>query len=464
MIEEMRGLRNIGYFLATVGVILFGAGASSVAAETVSSPSYRIDGNFGGSFGGQTTSTNYKMSAIGGEAIVGNGASGSYMIDQQQTSTATPNMQLTVQPSGLVGFYPMDEGTGTSTADASRYQNNGTLKSTATWITPGKIGAAVDINGPPDHSGSGTVSIPDNANLPSGSKLTFETWVNADDPMSGNNKPIVSHWNGGVSQSWNVTVGYGRIWVTIAKDQKDTSAMAATVDTFTTANVWRHVVVVYDGEMDQANRVKIYVDGSSVALALNESMPSSLQNANASLSLGAYNGQYSAFSGSLDHAKLFDRALTASEVKAEYDAQNAGISTGFGLDATPGGSSTLDLDAIVRTNRNYSIAVQQDGDLQSGANSIPAVASSVASPAAWNTGTTKGFGFTLTGAPNLNGKWADGVNYAAIPSSATTVYDGTGSAFNSVDVVSLRMRLDTPASQPLGVYGNTMTYTGTMIP
>jgi hypothetical protein len=120
---------------------------------------------------------------------------------------------------------------------------------------------------------------------------------------------------------------------------------------------------------------------------------------------------------------------------------------------------------MVRTNvPGYDLSIQQDHDLQNGANSIPAVSGSISSPAAWNESITKGLGFTLTGAPTLDGKWNSGGSYAGIPSSATTFYSGSGHVNGVVDVVNLRLRLDTSIYQTPGNYANSITYTGTMIP
>ena len=102
--------------------------------------------------------------------------------------------------------------------------------------------------------------------------------------------------------------------------------------------------------------------------------------------------------------------------------------------------------------------------MQNGANFIPAVSGSIASPVTWSEGVTKGFGFTLTGAPTLDSKWNSGAKYAAMPSSSTTFYSGTGNINGVVDVISMRLRLDIAASQSIGTYNNTITYTGTITP
>jgi hypothetical protein len=80
---------KIGRSVFVSGVILAGIwGASSATAARLTSPSYQLDSNFNGSFGGATSSTSYKMTSTGGESIVGNGASGSYKITQGSDNIA----------------------------------------------------------------------------------------------------------------------------------------------------------------------------------------------------------------------------------------------------------------------------------------------------------------------------------------------------------------------------------------
>lgn len=451
----------IGIALAVVIVFC----ASSVMAETITSPSYKINGNFGGSFGGQTNSTNYKMTSIGGEAIVGNGSSGSYIIDQQQSSASVQTMQLGVQPSGLVAYYPLDENTGTTTADASQYQNNGSLTGSAVWNSSGKIGSSVDINGPvsSQSGGGGSVEVLDNSQISFGSQMTFEAWVNSRD--SSITKYIATQIEG--TNSWGIRqLGRDISVIAFATPTEGITNTVYTNSDVLTSNTWHHVAFVYDGSLVQADRIKIYVDGVRKSGTVSGTIPSALAESSAKMRLGVQAGGNGVFNGYIDHVKLFNRPLSGTEILAEYTAQSAGVATGLALGTETNESKVSLVDAIVRTNvSGYNLAIQQDHDLQNGANTIPAISGgSIASPMNWSDGVTKGFGFTLINAPNLDSKWGSGASYAALPSSATTFYTNTGHVDGTVDVVNVRLRLDTDTSQPIGSYTNNLTYTGTMIP
>lgn len=466
----MNGIGKTGQIIGSALAVVLMFCASSAMAETISSPSYKINGNLGGNFGGQTSSTSYSMTSIGGEAVVGNGSSGSYIIDQQNSSSAVQTMQLGVQPSGLVAYYPMDENTGTATTDASQYQHDGTLNGVAGWYAGGKLGSAVDMNGATDSTGTGAVLVPDNANLPAGAAMTVEAWVRQTAWYP--NQAIASHWNyapvTGGDGSWAFQTGTNnnlRVFISAGAGDVGDNYVDTAANTWNSFNAWRHVVMVYDGSQSQANKVKVYIDGSLVSSTAYGTLPSSLQNAGGDFSIGSFPGLGRALTGAVDQVKLFNRALISDEITAEYGAQNAGSPTGLTLGTITSSSTTSLVDTIVRTNAtSYNLAVQQDHDLQSGANTIPSISGSIGSPLTWSEGVTKGLGFTLTGAPTLDSKWNSGAKYAAVPSASTTFYDGTGHVNGTVDVINLRLRLDTTGSQTQGVYTNTITYTGTMIP
>lgn len=134
---------------------------------------------------------------------------------------------------------------------------------------------------------------------------------------------------------------------------------------------------------------------------------------------------------------------------------------------TPGVSNTATFAASILTDApGYTLSVNQDGDLQSGANTIPAVAGSIASPLAWSEGSTKGLGFSLvsTTATAIPGKWSSGDAYAAFPSSSTAFYTRTGYTGGSTDTLNMRVRLDTTSAQVAGNYTNTVTWIGTTTP
>jgi hypothetical protein len=467
MKECLHTLQAAGMMTLGAVMLSLAGGVSVVMADTISSPNYSINGNLGGSFGGSPFSTNYKMTSIGGEAIVGSGQSGSYIIDQRPPgSSTTSTMQLAVQPGGLVAYYPFDEGTGTLAADASANNNNGSLVSGPTWTT-GKLNSAASFDG----SNGQSVSIADNAQITMTTQMTLSLW--AKQSAATTNKALASHWDyvsGSHSGAWALQTessDASRLQFFVANAQTDTGSNYIATNSGTwSSGAWHHIVIVYDGsQVTPLNRISVYIDNVKVGTTMAGTIPTSMQNAASPMMIGDFNGLNRTWNGQIDHVKLFNRALSQQEVSAEYTAQNAGTPAGLAFGALTSGSTTSLADAIVRTNvSDYGLSIQQDHNLQSGANTISPVSGSIASPSVWSEGTTKGLGFTVWGAPTLDSKWGSGANYAAIPSSATTFYSAVGHATNAIDVINVRLRLDVPTSQVAGAYSNTVTYTGTTLP
>lgn len=462
-----RELQRGGLLLAgivSLSLLLCGLPAH---ADQMTSTNFVLNGNANSSFGGQTSSTSYGMFSTGGEPVIGKGASGSFILGEGFTAQSEQSIALTVQPGGLLGFWNFDEATGTQFADSSSTRadanmggtNNGDFSSVT-----GKLGNALSSNGANSDS---RILIPTTSIQPT--SVTMELWFK---PSSLPNEwnSLCSYYavagedwgpfelytdgdNGGNKIAWIVKTGAVRT--------------VSTNPNVITSGVWNHIVATYDSATGVS---KVYINGVERGSGTFPASALDYSTANADNKMSCFNSARWAGEGvlgALDHLKIFNRALRADEVKAEYDAQNTAVSAGISLGSvTPGSSNTALQDVIVRTDSGqYGITISQDHNLQNGAATIPAVSASIASPAAWSEGVTKGLGFTLINAPALDSKWGSGANYAAIPGSATSFYSRTSHASSdTIDVINSRLRLDTTAVQVTGAYSNTVTYTGTTIP
>lgn len=445
-----RRFSGVGFLV--LAILVSFATVSSARADVFTSPSFEIDASVNSSFGGQSGSTSYKMVSSGGESIIGNGASGSYKLGQGYIAQLDKSLQLTVQPSGLIGYFPLDEGTGTSGWDSSLSNSQAAFVGSPTWQT-GKIGGAVGGFGASDY-------LDTNASTPfNTSALTVCAWANI--TTTSSNPYYVSRSIGSpnVDGMWALGFNNGstaRAYVYVGGVQYNAISTLAGVGTGT----WSHNCFTYGG-----TDLKLYVNGQ-----LAETTPANqpLSSHSYPLKIGARATGSNPFPGLVDEVKLYSRVLTAAEIKAEYDAQNIGIPSGLSLNTlTPGASQTAEFDAIIQTDSpGYNLAIQQDHDLQFGANTIPGVTGTIASPVTWSEGTTKGLGFTLfgTNATAIPGTWGSGAAYAAIPGSSTGFYTRTSFTGGAKDVLNLRLRSDVASSQPSGFYSNIVTVTGTMTP
>ncbi len=430
--------------VAAVCVGIAACFGATVDAYRFSSTSYVIDASVANNFGGSESSSSYKLVGTGGESIIGNGSSGSYIMPLGYVAQLPSSLQLTVQPSGLLAFYPLDEPSGTLVHDQSANSIDGAFVATPTPAA-GKVGGAYTFDG-----ATGYAKVGSSSSL-TGTEFTIEAWVKT----TTSNAIMAAVTKGG--NFW-LGVNYGKASI---YDWTTSTTCSATTPTVTDGT-WHHIAVTLKSGVTTGS--VIYIDGvqrqTCTWTALNQvGQPG----------IGAAQGSpwQQFFNGTLDHVKILSRAMTAEEIAAEYGAQNAGYDSGLTLQTiTPGVSNSTTFDVITNTNApGYNLGINQNHDLQSGGYTIPAVSGTIASPVTWNEGSTTGLGFSLvsTNATPLPGLWGSGAKYAALPGTSTSYYTRTGQP-SAKDVLTMRLRVDTATSQPIGTYTNLMTITGTITP
>lgn len=439
--------RGIGVLIAALSVAA--ATFQFVSADRFTGTSYIIDAsvtnNTTGTIG---TSTTYKLVSSAGETAIGSGSAGSYKIGVGFVAQLEKSLALTVQPSGLVAHYTLDEPSGTMIGDQSVYSAYGVAQNSPTSVA-GKIDTALSFNGT-----SQAVSIASNAQTQLNSTGTLEAWIKSS--TTTGSMAVVSK-----SSNFWLGIENGK-----AAMYDWTSANMCSDTTTITDGSWHHIAVSLNSGV--TNGSILYVDGLAKKSCTWTPVSQTGYVAIGAVQTGASTyAQY--FTGSIDHAKVFNRILTDDELLAEHAGQNAGATSGVALGTiTPGVSNTVLSDVIIRTDAgSYTLAINQDHDLTSGSNTIAAVSGSIASPVAWSEGSTKGLGFTLTStnATAIPGTWNSGNSYAAFPGTGTTFYTRTGLQ-GSADYLTLRLRADvasTQASTPTP-YSNTITITGTITP
>ncbi len=442
----MGARRGVILLIAACSVVILSAGLVR-GADRISSTSYVIDASaLGTNGGGNISSTNYKLTSTAGETVIGNASGGSYKMGMGFISQLDKSLTLTVQPNGLVAYYPLNENSGSATYDNSVGLHDGSLQGTPIWVA-GKVGSALSFNGSSQY-----VALPDFD--VAGSAITVSAWVYPT-VASEDSKVLGKHSS--------TTDAQGTLGITGGNASFETTTGGtyhiATATSALPINTWSYIAGVYDG----AN-TKIYVNGVPAAT------PVASTGALATNALGWAIGRLSAsgasnyFTGYIDEAKIFSVALNDDDVLAEYSAVTAGVTSGISLGTIiPGASKTILADVITRTDAGgYALAISQDHDLTNGSYTIPPISASIAAPATWTEGSTKGLGFTLTAtnATTLPGSWGAGSSYAAFPLSPTSFYTRTGQQ-STTDYLTIRVRADADTTQASTVtpYTNTFTVT-----
>ena len=208
----------------------------------------------------------------------------------------------TVSRTGLMAEYLMQEGTGTEIADTSDESNTGTLVNTPAWTirnpyiaTSGDDNNCLSFDGVDDYVNCG------NATSLDVDTLTASSWIKT---------------TGTGYKMW-IARGGGQYWLS-----HDTSRLHFCIttstgrkDLYTTINYydnkWHHVVNTYDGAY-----MKMYMDGVEINSFAKTGTISGLTD----LLIGRYSSSYQ-FTGSVDDVRIYNRALTATEIKASYLGQ-----------------------------------------------------------------------------------------------------------------------------------------------
>jgi hypothetical protein len=228
------------------------------------------------------------------------------------TTTAVP------PASGLIGQWMFDDGGGTTAADSSGHNYNGTLINNPVW-TAGKTGGALQFNG------TNRVAVPDNDAFSFGSGSTDQPfsiamWVHFDNASPGN---LIGHFLAPLNREWRFARLDSSSLFLILFDESTKGQIARSVSQSFSTGVWYHLAVTYDGSRS-GNGVQFYIDGVARAQSGNSDTPGyvTMRNAPAPLEIAGVNGGGS-FAGKLDDVRLYSRALLPSEV---MDVYNGGTS------------------------------------------------------------------------------------------------------------------------------------------
>ena len=217
------------------------------------------------------------------------------------TPTRTPTVTNTpLSGTGPIHWYKFDG----NTTDSGSSPQNGTLVNGPTYVT-GKNAQAVDINGGTQH-----VSLP--AGIVNGlTNFTIATWVKIDtttvwrrifDFGSSTTVNMFLVPNSGSTVRFAITTGGNG-----AEQQLNASPALPT-------GVWKHVAVTHSG-----NTGTLYIDGVQVAQNTNMTLsPSSMGSTTKNwIGRSQYSGD-SYLDGQIDQFRIYNRALSASEILALF--------------------------------------------------------------------------------------------------------------------------------------------------
>lgn len=226
---------------------------------------------------------------------------------------------------GPIAYWKFDEGYGT-TANNSGSQGsvvNGTLKNMASpatatsgWTNSGKFGKALIFDGSNDY-----IDIPDSnaVDIGQGQSATISLWYYSTESDTNNHRLLTkqsSHGSGNTDYTFLESISSGASFLWGTGDSADSCSWLTI--TRPSTNAWHSVIAVLSSTGAQTGTKQLYIDG-----ILKTSCSYTIKGAANSQNLfigqegDTSPGEY--FQGTIDNLKIYKYALTADQVKADYN-------------------------------------------------------------------------------------------------------------------------------------------------
>jgi hypothetical protein len=219
---------------------------------------------------------------------------------QGSPKTIGVTLNVAAASPNLVGAWGFDETSGTTAADASGQSNTGTING-PTRTAAGKFGGALSFDGINDW-----VTVPDANTLDLTTGMTLEAWVSPVATGSLWRTVLLKEQPNSLIYALYAADGTGRP----ASHVFTTSDVGLTGTSATPLNTWTHLATTYD-----RTTLRLYVNGTQVAT---RALAASIKTSTGALRIGG-NGTWSDewFSGLIDEVRVYNRALTATEIQGD---------------------------------------------------------------------------------------------------------------------------------------------------
>ena len=222
----------------------------------------------------------------------------------------------TPPPSGLVAWWPGD---GNANDVIGGY--NGTLNGGVSFAA-GEVGQAFALDGT-----TGFVQVPSSPALMPPSAISVSAWINPTSlaPFLWGTA-IASKYDSskGGGHSWLLQVAYsGQIDWQVEDAQTPAYAEVGTKQSIV-VGAWQHLVATFD---TATQSIAVYVNGQPFdTVSYTTGTVTSMNQSTADVLIGAYDAGAAGyfFGGQIDEVQIFNRALSASEILAIYNAGTAG--------------------------------------------------------------------------------------------------------------------------------------------
>jgi Concanavalin A-like lectin/glucanases superfamily/K319L-like, PKD domain len=230
-------------------------------------------------------------------------------------------------PAGIISHWKLDETAPVAADVAGTYtdsvgSNDGASTGVSPMLSPIPEGGQIDGALAFDGSDSG-IEVPadDSFNWSATDSFSIEAWVKPPTGLPAATEVFIGRTDSGGNLDWWIGLrGTGVAGFRLAANNGDVGLIEGTTDV--TDDGWHHIVAVRDAS---TGRNILYVDGTEEAnsvVAYNAA--TDFSSATIPLKIGHFDPANNHFEGSLDEIAIYDRALSADEVAAHFDAGDGG--------------------------------------------------------------------------------------------------------------------------------------------
>jgi hypothetical protein len=297
------------------------AGTVTVSANAsdnigVTGVQFKLDGN---NLGAEVTTAPYSFSWNTATALDGTHVLTAVARDGSANTTLSDSISVTVNnavpdlSANLRASWPMEEGSGTTTADATGNGSNGTISGPVTWSVGRAGNSALRFNGISGIVTAGT--SPAVANLPA---LTFSAWIFPTGTGAGGYGRILHKGAPQVGGYWwNLTSGIG---LQLSVDYSGTDLQRSAAAGNLTLNTWQFVTVTWDGTSNGTG-IHLYRNGSELTYgSTTNGTGSRIDDSAGILRIGNNDTMARAFAGVIDDVRIYNRVLTQAEITNLYSS------------------------------------------------------------------------------------------------------------------------------------------------
>jgi len=211
----------------------------------------------------------------------------------------TSGVLVTTIP-GLMGYWKMDEGSGTQLRDSSGFGNNASTLGSPAW-TPVANGFALTLNG------STHAVVSDQVNLNATTALTLAAWVK---PNVLATQDLISRATFGSVDGYALSLlSSGKASVHFNQASSgDIYRLDSSTSYPVTGNTWMHVAATYDG-----STMRLYINGVEEDWTPG---PAAIAASALNVGIAGQSNGSRRYRGDMDDVRIYSRALTPAEVAA----------------------------------------------------------------------------------------------------------------------------------------------------